>query len=130
MNTAVVFVHLQRICVTLWNSDTIDDSSMISYRVSVRNNVGLHYNGFSGRFTIDTGYGMFECDSVAIADRWVHELKDTVFLPDYYPEMPDMETRMRCEMESQRLGIRHLSEKQMELIVRMRGSPIPKNMLD
>lgn len=128
MSTAVVFVHLQRICVILWNSDAIDDSSTISSRVCVRNDVAIRYNRFSGRFTVDTGYGMYECDSVGISDRWVLELKDTVVLPDYHPAM-DMDTRHRCEMESQRLGLRHLSERQMGLMVRMRGNPVPESLM-
>ena len=125
MLTTVLFVHLTRIGIVTWNSDDISDASNISSRTSVRRNVRMYYNDFSERYTDDTGFSIFETDAVAITDRWVYELEDTVFLPEFEVEIYGPATRLKVEQDSDRLGLYHLSDAQKELMVKMRGQRVP-----
>ena len=125
MLTTVLFVHLTRIGIVTWNSDDISDASNISSRTSVRRNVRMYYNDFSERYTVDTGFSIFETDAVVITDRWVYELGDTVFLPEFEVEIYGPATRLRVEQDSDRLGLYHLSDAQKELMVKMRGQRVP-----
>ena len=125
MLTTVLFVHLTRIGVVTWTSDNISDASNISSRTSVRRNVRMYYNEFSERYTVDTGFSIFETDTVAITDRWVYELGDTVFLPEFDVEIYGPSTKLKVEQDSDRLGLYHLTDAQKELMVRMRGQQVP-----
>ena len=125
MLTTVLFVHLTRIGIVTWNSDDISDASNISSRTSVRRNVRMYYNDFSERYTVDTGFSIFETDAVVITDRWVYELGDTVFLPEFEVEIYGPATRLKVEQDSDRLGLYHLSDAQKELMVKMRGQRVP-----
>ena len=115
MLTTVLFVHLTRIGIVTWNSDSIADSSAISSRTSVRRNIRMYFNDFSERYTVDTGFSIFETDTVAITDRWVYELGDTVFLPEFEVEIYGPSTKLRVEQDSDRLGLYHLTDAQKEL---------------
>lgn len=125
MLTTVLFVHLTRIGIVTWNSDSIADSSTISSRTSVRRNIRMYFNDFSERYTVDTGFSIFETDTVAITDRWVYELGDTVFLPEFEVEIYGPSTKLRVEQDSDRLGLYHLTDAQKELMVKMRGQQVP-----
>lgn len=125
MLTTVLFVHLTRIGIVTWTSDNISDASNISSRTSVRRNVRMYYNEFSERYTVDTGFSIFETDTVAITDRWVYELGDTVFLPEFDVEIYGPSTKLKVEQDSDRLGLYHLTDAQKELMVRMRGQQVP-----
>ena len=96
-----------------------------SLRTSVRRNVRMYYNEFSERYTVDTGFSIFETDTVAITDRWVYELGDTVFLPEFDVEIYGPSTKLKVEQDSDRLGLYHLTDAQKELMVRMRGQQVP-----
>ena len=121
----MLFVHLTRIGIVTWTSDNISDASNISSRTSVRRNVRMYYNEFSERYTVDTGFSIFETDTVAITDRWVYELGDTVFLPEFDVEIYGPSTKLKVEQDSDRLGLYHLTDAQKELMVRMRGQQVP-----
>jgi len=125
MLTTVLFVHLTRIGIVTWNSDSIADAADISSRTSVRRNVRMYYNDFSERYTVDTGFSIFETDRVAITDRWVYELEDTVFLPEFEVEIYGPSTRLRVEQDTDRLGLYHLSDAQRDLMGKLRGQAVP-----
>ena len=125
MTVTVLFVHLNRIGVITWNSDRICDSSQISSRTSVRRNVRMYYNEFSERYTVDTGYSIFETDTVAITDRWMYEIDDTVILPDFDVEIYGPSTKLRVEQDTDRLGLYHLTDPQRSLMMKMLGQPVP-----
>ncbi|MBO7409690.1 MAG: hypothetical protein J6T68_02000 [Candidatus Methanomethylophilaceae archaeon] len=125
MLTTVLFVHLNRIGIVNWSSDSISDSKLISSRTSVRKNVRLWFNDFSERYTVDTGYSMFEADAVAITDRWMYEIGDTVILPDFDVEIYGPATKLRVEQDTDRLGLYHLTDPQRSLIMKMIGQSVP-----
>jgi hypothetical protein len=125
MITTVLFVHMNRIGIVTWNSDSIADSKQISSRTSVRRNVRLWFNEFSERYTVDTGYSIFEADTVGITDRWMYEIGDTVILPDFDVEVYGPATKLRVEQDNDRLGLYHLTDPQRSLIMKMIGQPVP-----
>ena len=125
MTVTVLFVHLNRIGVITWNSDNISDSGMIASRTSVRRNVRMYFNDFSERYTVDTGYSIFETDTVAITDRWMYEIGDTVILPDFDVEIYGPSTKLRVEQDTDRLGLYHLTDPQRSLITKMIGQSVP-----
>ena len=125
MTVTVLFVHLNRIGVITWNSDSISDSSLISSRTSVRRNVRMYYNDFSERYTVDTGFSIFETDVVAITDRWMYEIDDTVILPDFDVEIYGPTTKLRVEQDTDRLGLYHLTDPQRSLMMKMIGQSVP-----
>ena len=125
MTVTVLFVHLNRIGVITWNSDNISDSGMIASRTSVRRNVRMYFNDFSERYTVDTGYSIFETDTVAITDRWMYEIGDTVILPDFDVEIYGPSTKLRVEQDTDRLGLYHLTDPQRSLIMKMIGQSVP-----
>ena len=125
MTVTVLFVHLNRIGVITWNSDNISDSGMIASRTSVRRNVRMYFNDFSERYTVDTGYSIFETDTVAITDRWMYEIGDTVILPDFDVEIYGPSTKLRVEQDTDRLGLYHLTDPQRSLIMKMIGQAVP-----
>ena len=125
MVTTVLFVHLSRIGIITWNSDTISDSANIGSRTSVRRNVRVWFNDFSERYTIDTGYSIFEADALGITDRWMYEIDDTVILPDYDVEIYGPTTKLRIEQDTDRLGLYHLTDAQRSLMAKMIGKQVP-----
>ncbi len=125
MLTTVLFVHLTRIGIVTWNSDSIADSDAISSRTSVRRNVRVWFNEFSERYTVDTGFSIFETETVAITDRWMYELGDTVFLPLFEVEVYGPASKLRTEQDSERLGLYHLTDAQKELLEKLKGQPVP-----
>lgn len=125
MLTTVLFVHLNRIGIVTWMSDNISDASLISSRTSVRRNVRMYFNEFSERYTVDTGFSIFETETVAITDRWMYELGDTVFLPEFEVEIYGPATKLRVEQDTDRLGLYHLSDAQKELLTKMHGQRVP-----
>ena len=125
MLTTVLFVHLNRIGIVTWMSDNISDASLISSRTSVRRNVRMYFNEFSERYTVDTGFSIFETETVAITDRWMYELGDTVFLPEFEVEIYGPATKLRVEQDTDRLGLYHLSDAQKKLLTKMHGQRVP-----
>ena len=118
MITTVLFIHLNRIGIVTWNSDSIADSKQISSRTSVRRNVRLWFNEFSERYTVDTGFSIFEADAVGITDRWMYEIEDTVILPDFDVEIYGPATKLRVEQDNGRLGLYHLTDPQRSLMMK------------
>ena len=125
MVTTVLFVHLGRIGVITWTSDSISDSSNIASRTSLRRNVRVWFNDFSERYTVDTGYSIFETDALGITDRWMYEMDDTVILPDFDVEIYGPNTKLRIEQDTDRLGLYHLTDPQRALMAKMIGKAVP-----
>lgn len=125
MLTTVLFVHLTRIGVVTWTSDSISDPAYIASRTSVRRNVRMYFNEFSERYTVDTGFSIFETETVAITDRWMYELEDTVFVPEFDVEIYGPATKLRVEQDTDRLGLYHLSDAQKDILYKLRGQPVP-----
>ena len=125
MTTTVIFVHLTYISIITWNSDRIDDARDISSRKSVRKDVSVYFNTFSERYTVDTGYGMFETDAVAITDRWVYELADVVIIPEFKVIVHGPATEIRLDTDTRRLALYRLNIKERELMEKMHGKIVP-----
>ena len=125
MITTVLFVHLNRIGIVNWNSDNISDASKIMSRTSVRRNVSMYFNEFSERYTVDTGFSIFETDAVGITDRWMYEIEDIVFLPQYNVDMYGPATKLKVHQDSDRLGLYYLTDTQMDLMRKMEHRPVP-----
>ncbi len=125
MLTTVLYVHLTRISIVTWTSDSISDPAYISSRTSVRRNVRVWFNEFSERYTVDTGFSIFETETVAVTDRWMYELEDTVFLPLFEVEIYGPASKLRSAQDTERLGLYHLTDAQRELLEKLKGRPVP-----